>query len=169
MAYLHALVNSRFAKNPLTWSWLTPSFCDGGVTLCRAEFTVYESRWRHPCHELVFAMELALKEHIISAKPCSVPSHKLSTYSLSHYSMQLNVVIEPTTYPTGTFDHCFVVRKLSNWLQHQIDGMSKARLPHNLILLTHQHACLLIIWSIVSHDLHYMFVIKLNDHFFNLL
>jgi hypothetical protein len=32
MACMHVLVNSCFAKNPSTWSWLTPSFCDGGVT-----------------------------------------------------------------------------------------------------------------------------------------
>jgi hypothetical protein len=126
--------------------------------LCRGEFTLKEIRWRHPWHELVFVMEHALKEHIVGAEPCSVSSHKLSTNNLSHHSMQLVVVIESTTYPTGSFDHCFVVHELYSWLQHEIDGMSKAQLPHNLILLTHQPACLLIIWSIVSYDLHYMFL-----------
>jgi hypothetical protein len=29
---MHVLVNSRFTKNPSTWSWLTPSFHDRGVT-----------------------------------------------------------------------------------------------------------------------------------------
>jgi hypothetical protein len=133
---------------------------------CWAKSTIQKTRWRHPRHELVFATEHALKEHIIGAEFYSVPSHKLFTYSLSHHNMQLVVIIEPMTYPTGTFDYCFVVWKLSNWLQHQIDGMSKAPLPHNPILLTHQPACLLIIWSIVSHNLHYMFLIELNDHFF---
>jgi hypothetical protein len=32
MAYMHVLVNSRFAENPSTRSWLTPSSHDGGVT-----------------------------------------------------------------------------------------------------------------------------------------
>jgi hypothetical protein len=44
-------------------------------------------------------------------------------------------------------------------LQHQINDMSKTWLPHNPILLTHQLACLLIIWSIVSYDLNYMFLV----------
>jgi hypothetical protein len=126
--------------------------------LCRARCTIKETRWTHPHHEIVFTPEHALKEHIVGAESCSIPLHKLSTNSLSHHSMQLVVVIEPTTYPSGSFDHCFVVRKLSNWLQRQIDGMSKARLPHNLILLTHQYACLFIIWSVVSYDLNYMFL-----------
>jgi hypothetical protein len=125
--------------------------------LCRGEFTLKETRWRHPCHKLLFVTEHALKEHIVGVEPYSVPSHKISTNSLSHHNMQLVTVIKPTTYPTGSFDHYFVVCELSDWLQHQIDGMSKAQLPHNPILPSHQSACLLIIWSIVSHDLHYMF------------
>jgi hypothetical protein len=114
-------------------------------------------------------MEHALKEHIIDVESCSVSSHKLSTYSLSQHSMQFVMVIESMTYPTSTFDHCFVVRKLSDWLQYQIDGMSKAWLPHNPILLTYQPTRLLIIWSIVSHELHYMSLTELNDHFSDLL
>jgi hypothetical protein len=82
--------------------------------ICGAESTLHETRRRHPRHELVFAMVHAAKEHIIGTKPCSVPSHKLSTYSIPHHSMQLVMVIEPLTYPTSTFDHCFVVQKLFN-------------------------------------------------------
>jgi hypothetical protein len=32
VACMHVLVNSHFAENPSTWSWLTPSFHDEGVT-----------------------------------------------------------------------------------------------------------------------------------------
>jgi hypothetical protein len=32
MVCMHVLVNSRFTENPSTWSWLTSSFHDGGVT-----------------------------------------------------------------------------------------------------------------------------------------
>jgi hypothetical protein len=123
----------------------------------------------HARHEFVFVVKHSLKKYIIYGEPYSVSSHNLSIYSLFYSSMQLVVVIESTTYPMDTFDHWFVIWKLSDWLQHQIDGTSKARQPHNSILLTHQHACILIIRSIVSHDLHYTFLVELNGYFFDLL
>jgi hypothetical protein len=52
MACMHVLVDSYFAEDPSTWSWLTLSFHDRGVTKGKFRFESFVSGWSLALNEI---------------------------------------------------------------------------------------------------------------------
>jgi hypothetical protein len=63
---MHVLVNSRFAENLSTWSWLTPSFRDGGVTLTTLHLTTVKRILRYVRGTLGMGLQLVKSSAMVS-------------------------------------------------------------------------------------------------------
>jgi hypothetical protein len=102
--------------------------------------------------------------------PNWVPFHSTSSPPIATLISACNLLWLFSHLNSSSYqNHGFVLWKFSNCLQHQIDHVGKTWLPHNQKFASYHFAGFLVVWPIVSYDLHNMFWTKLDNNFVDLL